>query len=194
MKPTLFNVTLEEIVCRPADTDASAGVPKILTTLTTAILERGQQTEGIFRVPGDADEVSALRLQLDGSNYNVSKYDPHVLSGLLKLWLRELGDPLIPTEVYPKCISAANDVEASVKAAMELPPLNLRVLKYLVAFLRQMGSAANQQITKMSVDNIAMVFCPNVLRCPSTDVTVVMYNSQYERMFVRNLILHLPIE
>ena len=43
----------------------------------------------------------------------------------------------------------------------------------------------------MTADNVAMVFCPNILRCPSADVTVVMYNSQYERVFLKNLILTL---
>jgi hypothetical protein len=43
----------------------------------------------------------------------------------------------------------------------------------------------------MTPDNVSMVFCPNVLRCPSADVTVVMYNSQFERIFLRNLIMAL---
>jgi len=50
-------------------------------------------------VPGDADEVSALKAQFDKGNYDVSKIDPHTLAGLLKLWLRELTEPLIPTDM-----------------------------------------------------------------------------------------------
>lgn len=48
-------------------------------------------------VPGDIDEVNALKLHVDKwRDPPVSLTDPHVPASLLKLWFRELEDPLIP--------------------------------------------------------------------------------------------------
>ena len=53
----------------------------------------------ILRVPGDIDEVNGLKLQMDKGKLPLeSLRDPHVPASLLKLWFRELEDPLIPEE------------------------------------------------------------------------------------------------
>lgn len=40
----------------------------------------------------------------------------------------------------------------------------------------------------MNVNNLAMVFAPNFLRCPSESLTTVFENSKYEQAFLRTLI------
>lgn len=53
----------------------------------------------MFRVPGDIDEVNGLKLQMDKGVLPMETLrDPHVPASLLKLWFRELEDPLIPEE------------------------------------------------------------------------------------------------
>ena len=53
----------------------------------------------ICRVPGDIDEVNSLKLHLDKGKLPMDVLrDPHVPASLLKLWFRELEDPLIPEE------------------------------------------------------------------------------------------------
>lgn len=42
--------------------------------------------------------------------------------------------------------------------------------------------------TLMNVNNLAMVFAPNFLRCPSESLTTVFENSKYEQAFLRTLI------
>lgn len=50
-------------------------------------------------MPGDIDEVNGLKLKLDKGVIPLEKLsDPHVPASLLKLWFRELEDPLIPEE------------------------------------------------------------------------------------------------
>ncbi len=51
----------------------------------------------LHRVPGDIDEVNSLKLKLDKGLIPMDKLsDPHVPASLLKLWFRELEEPLIP--------------------------------------------------------------------------------------------------
>ena len=53
----------------------------------------------IHRVPGDIDEVNGLKLQMDKGKLPFETLrDPHVPASLLKLWFRELEDPLIPED------------------------------------------------------------------------------------------------
>ncbi len=70
----------------------------------------GTKAEGIFRVPGDSDAVAALKMWLDSdrSSYTLEGVDgSHVPASLSKLWLRELVDPLVPSEIYNNCIAFA---------------------------------------------------------------------------------------
>ena len=48
-------------------------------------------------VPGDIDEVNALKLHVDKwKDPPSSLTDPHIPASLIKLWFRELEEPLIP--------------------------------------------------------------------------------------------------
>lgn len=51
----------------------------------------------LYRIPGDIDEVNALKIHIEqGKSMPRSIADPHIPASLLKLWFRELEDPLIP--------------------------------------------------------------------------------------------------
>ncbi|KAI6011656.1 hypothetical protein EDC04DRAFT_3145728 [Pisolithus marmoratus] len=73
-------------------------IPVILPFHADGILAPGgMKCEGIFRVPGDSDLVSQLKLRIDRGYYTLENVDdPHMLASLLKLWLRELCDPSSP--------------------------------------------------------------------------------------------------
>ena len=107
----MFGETLETIMEIQAQQNQPEVLPKILIFLVDAILKlKGYKTEGIFRVPGDIEQVSDLRNRIEKGNFDLSGIkDPHVPSSLLKLWLRELAEPLIPTNKYALCISVGRE-------------------------------------------------------------------------------------
>lgn len=89
------------------------------------------------RIPGDTDAVNALKLQCDAWCFTPSQcLDPCVPASLLKLWYRELYEPLVPFEFYDECIEKCNDVDAVVALVDRLPRINRDVLKYLIRFLQ----------------------------------------------------------
>lgn len=49
----------------------------------------------------------------------------------------------------------------------------------------------NVAITKMDVNNLAMVMAPNCLRCQSDDPRIIFENTRKEMSFIRVLIQHL---
>ena len=53
------------------------------------------------------------------------------------------------------------------------------------------GQPENQPATKMTYDNLSMVWAPNFLRCPSDDPMVIFNNTKREMTFVRQLVLNL---
>jgi len=56
----------------------------------------GHETEGIFRVPGNNQEIARLKAQFNHLDYSLTSTDPNDLASVLKLWFRELKEPLIP--------------------------------------------------------------------------------------------------
>ena len=46
----------------------------------------------------------------------------------------------------------------------------------------------------MNADNLALVWAPNFLRCPSDDPMVIFQNTKKEMVFVRNLVLNLDTD
>ena len=91
-------------------------VPRILPFLANGLLALGAlQTEGIFRVPGDGDAVTELRVRIDRGCYEFGvEADVYVVASALKLWLRELAEPLVPMALYQACLDAAEDADRCV--------------------------------------------------------------------------------
>lgn len=88
------------------------------------------------RVPGDSDAVNALKLRCDSWATQLNCTDPCVAASLLKLWYRELHEPLVPFEFYDKCVTNHDNVDGALYIVNQLPQLNRNVLKYFIRFLQ----------------------------------------------------------
>ncbi|CDW52658.1 rho GTPase activating protein 39 [Trichuris trichiura] len=189
--PSMFGNTLEEVMLIQRERFARRKLPWIQTTLSELVLQlNGARTEGIFRVPGDIDEVNALKMRVDRWLLPPVN-DPHVPASLLKLWYRELADPLVPDRMYDECIQSAADPDKCCKLIDQLPPINRLVIAYLIRFLQTFIRPENVALTKMDSNNLAMVMAPNCLRCQSEDPNVIFDNTRKEMTFLKNLMEHL---
>uniref|UniRef100_A0A671KMU2 Rho GTPase-activating protein 39 n=1 Tax=Sinocyclocheilus anshuiensis TaxID=1608454 RepID=A0A671KMU2_9TELE len=190
--PSMFGSALEEIMERQSELFPERKLPWVQVQLSQYVLALGgAQTEGIFRVPGDIDEVNALKLQVDQWKLPDSLSDPNVPASLLKLWYRELEEPVIPQSFYKQCISHYEDPDAAISVVQSLPQLNRLVLCYFINFLQVFAQPVNVSRTKMDVNNLAMVMAPNCLRCQSDDPRIIFENTRKEMSFLRILIVHL---
>ncbi|KAI8994102.1 hypothetical protein BD414DRAFT_481426 [Trametes punicea] len=191
--PSIFGETLDTVFRLQERNYPDKKVPIILPFLADGILALGgTKAEGIFRVPGDGDLVSDLKLRIDRGYYSLDGVDdPHVLASVLKLWLRELCDPLVPDELYNDCITSANNPGECVQIVQRLPTINRRVVLFVISFLQLFLEEKIQSVTKMTAANLALVMAPNLLRCNSESMLIVFTNAQYEQAFVHNLLLHL---
>jgi hypothetical protein len=136
--PSMFGNTLEEVMELQKEDHPHLEVPWVIVELTETILRlRGPSTQGIFRIPGDIDEVNALKIHIEkGKSVPPTVTDPHIPASLLKLWFRELENPLIPENYYQHCIDNFNDIGNALSLADSLPPLNRSVFMYIIRFLQ----------------------------------------------------------
>ncbi|XP_030849130.1 uncharacterized protein LOC593776 isoform X3 [Strongylocentrotus purpuratus] len=189
--PSLFGNTLEEALELQKDRFPDYSLPWIVVVLSEEVLRlNGQRCEGIFRVPGDIDEVNSLKLKCDQWVHPECS-DPHVPASLLKQWYRDLYTPLIPDEFYERCIVMCNDKDGALEVVEDLPDLNRHVLSHFIRFLQIFAHEEHVALTKMDVNNLAMVMAPNCLRCISDQPEIIFENTRKEMSFVRLLIQYL---
>ncbi|CAO3682455.1 unnamed protein product [Rhizopus stolonifer] len=195
-KPSVFGESLELIMNLQQHLDPAIRLPMIVPFLAKAVREtNGQSSEGIFRVPGDADAVTDLRVRIENGKYNADGItDPNVPASLLKYWLRDLSDPIITSENYYECIQYAEDAQMAIKIINQLPDTNKRIALFIISFLQEFNNPDIISHTLMNVNNLAMVFAPNFLRCPSESLTTVFENSKYEQAFLRTLINQVKVD
>ncbi|XP_060781908.1 rho GTPase-activating protein 22 isoform X3 [Neoarius graeffei] len=156
--------------------------PLLVEQCVDFIREQGLKEEGLFRMPGQANLVKELQDAFDCGDKPLfdSNTDVHTVASLLKLYLRELPEPVIPFNKYEDFLTCAQlllkDEEVGLselaKQVNTLPQANYNLLKYICKFLDEVQSHANEN--KMSVQNLATVFGPNILRAKMEDPVSMM--------------------
>ena len=143
--------------------------------------------------------------------------DVHIAASLMKQYLRDMPQPLIPCEKYPVFVAAASigiylsiqsfphgaknlicipsqsetdqQMRMAVKQALASMPLANRItIKYLMRFLCTVSKKSD--INKMTPANIAIVFAPNILRPPSDDIFTQMSDSSAANRLFQAFVIH----
>eukprot|EP01133_Synstelium_polycarpum_P012870 gene12870-15115_t len=186
-----FGVKLETLMERQKESHPQLEVPRVLVVLTTAITRlKGHVYEGIFRVPGIVTSIKEMRQAIDKGDFSLTGVDDvRTPAALLKLWLRDIPDPLVPVSLYKAAIDSPLD---SLSIVQKLSPLSQRVLNYLIHFIQIFIRYEFVAHSKMGTNNMAMIFAPTILRNPSDDPSVLLGNVNHEKAFVENLISSTP--
>ncbi|XP_041915533.1 rho GTPase-activating protein 24 isoform X3 [Alosa sapidissima] len=156
--------------------------PMLVEQCVDFIRQWGLQEEGLFRLPGQANLVKELQDAFDcGEKPSFDcNTDVHTVASLLKLYLRELPEPVIPFAKYEEFLACtklfSKDQDTGMKELKNqvesLPPVNYNLLKYICRFLDEVQSYSG--VNKMSVQNLATVFGPNILRPKIEDPVAIM--------------------
>uniref|UniRef100_A0A8D0WED1 Rho GTPase activating protein 25 n=1 Tax=Sus scrofa TaxID=9823 RepID=A0A8D0WED1_PIG len=179
--PAVFGQRLDETVAYEQKFGPHL-VPILVEKCAEFILEHGLNEEGIFRLPGQDNLVKQLRDAFDaGERPNFDRdTDVHTVASLLKLYLRDLPEPVVPWSQYEGfllCGQLMNADEAKaqqelVKQLSILPRDNYSLLSYICRFLHEIQ--LNCGVNKMSVDNLATVIGVNLIRSKVEDPAVIM--------------------
>lgn len=180
---------LDEIMQQQQANNPQLNVPFVLVKLIDDIIAKeGLKTEGIFRIPAMAEDIRKMKSSIDAGCFEFGEQSVHTSASVLKLWLRELKSPLIPESLYEESLKFCADPEAVARIKMRLPPINRQVIDYLLNFFQKLFLPSNLEITKMTPENIAMIFSPCFLRSTSDDIQSMVNNSRLEATFLFNLI------
>lgn len=136
-RQSMFGNTLSEVMTLQKERFPNRQLPWVQVALSQQVLAlNGRETEGIFRVSADVDEVNALKAKID--NWELpdasTLTDAHAPASLLKLWYRELYEPLIPDALYAACVAAGTDFAACTRALHRLPPINRLVSSVMTSY------------------------------------------------------------
>ena len=153
--------------------------------------------EGIFRLSGSAKRIKELQALFDspdryGKGLDWTGYTVHDAANILRRYLNQLPQPIVPLTFYERCrdplrthqAQAVGDMEAQAqdvgdfdhevaiityqKLITELPPLNRQLLLYILDLLAVFASKS--ELNRMTSANLAAIFQPGILSHPSHDM------------------------
>lgn len=165
-------------------------VPQLVVACCAYLKEHGLETTGIFRVSPTKDSLDDLKAEIDqGRSFDFSDINnPHIISGLLKAFLRETPDPIFTFERYPKFMEASKletteQQVAAIDALLKsLPEWNYKTLQHVTLLCRQIE--ARKEDNKMTISNLATVLTPNMLYTSSMDpINMVQEMEQANRIY-----------
>ncbi|KAK8401061.1 hypothetical protein O3P69_002681 [Scylla paramamosain] len=164
-KESVFGSTLAELKSQD-----KTNIP-IFVLLCIQNIEKNEEnlkTDGLYRISGNAAQIQKIRFEVAQRKYNVLSQEKeiHNLSGALKLFFRELKEPLIPYENYDDFIRATGSeyrrmnqqADKLMKAVNKLPAENRDTLRVLVQHLLRVSEYESEN--RMSLSNLAIVFGP----------------------------------
>uniref|UniRef100_A0A8C1XFK7 Rho GTPase activating protein 45a n=1 Tax=Cyprinus carpio TaxID=7962 RepID=A0A8C1XFK7_CYPCA len=180
------------------------GVPFIIKKCITEIERRALKMKGIYRVNGVKTRVEKLCQAFENGKelVELSQASPHDISNVLKLYLRQLPEPIMPFRMYnalmglakeslnsdapeagegvksPELVDRGSETEPEVLVLVEkLRELLKRLPPANIATLKYIVQhlcrvSELEQDNKMSASNLGIVFGPTLMRPKPTGATV----------------------
>ncbi|KAK4307040.1 hypothetical protein Pmani_021170 [Petrolisthes manimaculis] len=153
-------------------------IPMVLRCCSE-FLEGHGVVDGIYRLSGITSNIQKLRNAFDEDRIpdlygdDSILQDIHCVSSVLKMYFRELPNPLLTYQLYEKFVAAVmqdEDIRLLYlrDVVQQLPPPHYRTLEYLVQHLARIASHSGD--TGMTAKNIAIVWAPNLLRSKDLDM------------------------
>jgi len=171
----------------PLDDDCSHELPYVMTHCISYIDKLGITVPGIFRLSGHMGLINELKHRFDKGEqvdlFSEQGVDVHAVAGLLKMYFRELPEPLLTFDLYDMFLAAISIKDAPTKLMQTkkvlefLPSVNLTVVLYLITFLHRVCENSKQNL--MPPSNIAIVFAPNLLKDRSDDLQIMVEDAPF---------------
>uniref|UniRef100_A0A5K3EH32 Rho-GAP domain-containing protein n=1 Tax=Mesocestoides corti TaxID=53468 RepID=A0A5K3EH32_MESCO len=157
-------------------------VPRVVFQTAEFIRQNGLTADGIFRKCGARHVIDELCEAYDTAQpdpiLRVGEHDAHAAAGVLKQYLRELPEPVIPYRQYDRLkatgylIDDGQDLKPIIDQLECLPAPNYRLLQFICQLLSEV--AGHSEENRMTVENLASIFAPNILRHADYDPDIEM--------------------
>ncbi|KAF2155696.1 hypothetical protein K461DRAFT_274713 [Myriangium duriaei CBS 260.36] len=184
----------------PRDRTGASRLPRVLREASTFLLMDGNiKSEGLFRIPPHSVLLGVLREAYDrGQRFIVWKerkttfsepgipgdilaevhdsdaYGVHFAAGLIKVWYRELRNPVFPEKCYPglRKLYQSPDTDITLddlikvfspRSDQSFLPQTSRMILTWHLFPLLAAVSSQERFNKMSPDNLAVCFAPALI-------------------------------
>ncbi|WFD44530.1 hypothetical protein MPSI1_003198 [Malassezia psittaci] len=164
----LFQVSLRELHIR-----TGTAIPPAIEALLREVETRGVHEQGIYRISGGKQAVDGLRKALKSQAVQpllLTRVDVHVIASCVKLWLRELPEPVVPFQYFHRLLEAEEitdpmrRVRLVGKLVRSFPPSHYLALERITSHLAVIARAS--KVNLMAPHNIGLVFGSTLLSPP----------------------------
>ncbi|XP_019729356.1 rho GTPase-activating protein 12 [Hippocampus comes] len=191
IKDQVFGCSLSNL-CQRENTS----VPKFVKMCIDHVENTGLSIDGLYRVSGNLAVIQKLRfavnhdekVELDDSKWE----DIHVTTGALKMFFRELPEPLFTYGSFNdfvnaiKCSDYKQRVNSIKDLIKKLPKPNHDTMQVLFKHLRRVID--HGEANRMTTQSVAIVFGPTLLR-PETETGNIAVHMVYQNQIVELILL-----
>ncbi|XP_034712487.1 active breakpoint cluster region-related protein isoform X4 [Etheostoma cragini] len=177
LEPPSSTAQQQPVFCVPIKTVAQQEgvlVPHVVRCCVDEVERRGMGEVGIYRISGTTSDIAMLKTAFNSNlREAVSKLrsaEVNAVAGVLKLYFRELPEPLIPTKMFQSLARMLDiqDINSRLVSMLSLlhscPDPNRHTFLYLMHHLQRVSE--KQDVNRMSLQNLATVFGPSLIRPP----------------------------
>ncbi|XP_065438941.1 rho GTPase-activating protein 12 isoform X5 [Chrysemys picta bellii] len=175
----------------------NSSVPKFVKLCIEHVEEHGLDVDGLYRVSGNLAVIQKLRFAVNHDeklDLNDSKWeDIHVITGALKMFFRELPEPLFTYNHFNDFVNAIKQeprqrVHAVKDLIKQLPKPNQDTMQILFRHLRRV--VENGEKNRMTYQSVAIVFGPTLLK-PEKETGNIAVHTVYQNQIVELILLEL---
>ncbi|XP_027860958.1 rho GTPase-activating protein 12b isoform X2 [Xiphophorus couchianus] len=191
IKDQVFGCSLSSL-CQRENTS----VPNFVEMCIDHVENTGLSVDGLYRVSGNLAVIQKLRFAVNHDekvDLNDSKWeDIHVTTGALKMFFRELPEPLFTYGSFNDFVNAikCSDYKQRVNSVKDLikklPKPNHDTMQALFRHLRRV--IEHGEANRMTTQSVAIVFGPTLLR-PETETGNIAVHMVYQNQIVELILL-----
>ncbi|XP_071347146.1 rho GTPase-activating protein 12-like isoform X5 [Trachinotus anak] len=191
IKDQVFGCSLSSLCHRENST-----VPDFVKMCIDHVENNGLCVDGLYRVSGNLAVIQKLRFAVNHDekvNLADGKWeDIHVTTGALKMYFRELPEPLFTYTLFHDFVSAIKTpdykqrVHSIKDLVRQLPKPNHDTMQLLFKHLRKVIDHGEEN--RMTTQSVAIVFGPTLLR-PETETWNMAVHMVYQNQIVELILL-----
>ncbi|XP_061121518.1 rho GTPase-activating protein 12b isoform X4 [Syngnathus typhle] len=191
IKDQVFGCSLSNL-CQRENTS----VPKFVKMCIDHVEKTGLSTDGLYRVSGNLAVIQKLRFAVNHDEKveldDIKWEDIHVTTGALKMFFRELPEPLFTYGSFNdflnaiKCSDYKQRVNSIIDLIKKLPKPNHDTMQVLFKHLRRVID--HGEANRMTTQSVAIVFGPTLLR-PETETGNIAVHMVYQNQIVELILL-----
>ncbi|XP_060796112.1 rho GTPase-activating protein 12b isoform X9 [Neoarius graeffei] len=191
IKDQVFGCSMTSLCSRE-----NTSVPNFVRMCIEHVENTGLNVDGLYRVSGNLAVIQKLRFAVNHDekvDLADSKWeDIHVITGALKMFFRELPEPLFTYSHFNDFVNAIKNLDykqrlqAIKDLIKQLPKPNQETMQVLFRHLKRV--IEHGEANRMTTQSVAIVFGPTLLR-PETETGNMAVHMVYQNQIVELILL-----